>query len=131
MTDQSYQAGRELDALVAEKVFGTKVHWSEGQRPVPCDGEPYYTSDSENPGGYYLNALPAYSTDIAAAWAVRATVNTWLFSKRLRFKKSLQEIITVRIGLVSSLQISPCEVILRVEPSDICLAALKAVGVLR
>lgn len=76
------KAGREIDALIAKKIFKIKVKYATGKyssrhptRPneewkIPCDGDPYYTSDSENPGGYYLNAIPAYSTDIAAAWTV-------------------------------------------------------------
>ena len=71
----SDQPSRELDARIAELLFDTRVEWATGQygsrHPtkagqewrIPCDGEPYYTSDSENPGGYYLNALPAYSSD--------------------------------------------------------------------
>lgn len=40
------QAGRELDALVAEKVFGEPLHY------------------------YGYDGLPRYSADIAAAWFV-------------------------------------------------------------
>jgi hypothetical protein len=66
------EAGRELDALVAEKIFG----WQ--RRPFECNAEqrvvvpPDWTDFSVD---YWLGRdiyehVPAYSTDIAAAWQV-------------------------------------------------------------
>lgn len=53
----SMDAGRELDALVAEKVMGlTNLHWMSGQL--------HYGAEHE------MNLLPDYSTDISAAWEV-------------------------------------------------------------
>lgn len=60
------KAGRELDALVAEKVMGHRV------TEEPFDGGQGITGTSlfehTEPGDY--KALPHYSTDIAAAWDV-------------------------------------------------------------
>lgn len=66
------EAGRELDALVAEKVFGATTipdAWGSPMRPGTC-----WTSD---PTGHYTGRavvtgvpIPYYSTDIAAAWTV-------------------------------------------------------------
>ena len=50
------KAGRELDALVAEKVMGFPVKIGD------ITGEPYHAQF-----GY---SMPNYSTDIAAAWEV-------------------------------------------------------------
>lgn len=55
------EAGRELDALVAEKVMGWRVVLRESDRP----GVVYF--DNGDGGGHLA---PAYSTDIRAAWDV-------------------------------------------------------------
>lgn len=52
--------GRELDLLVAEKVFGWERSGKDGY------GTPYWIA----PGGGYHSGAPNYSTDIAAAWLV-------------------------------------------------------------
>lgn len=57
-------AGRELDALVAEKVFGDPIQW------LPTsfnDRVPHYRN-SEYGNGWLV--LPCYSTDISAAFQV-------------------------------------------------------------
>jgi hypothetical protein len=54
-----YAAGRELDALIAEKVMG----W----RRCPIQDGPYIHFDTGTGGGI---VAPAYSTSIAAAWEV-------------------------------------------------------------
>ena len=53
------EAGRELDALVAEKVMG----WKDVNTAWPSYGSP-----PESPDGW--REIPAFSTDIAAAWEV-------------------------------------------------------------
>src|SRR5688572_4258171 len=62
-----HEAGRELDALVAEKVMGLGP-------AVNYPGSAYYDGPGER--GHYrgpgnlLITIPCYSTDIAAAWDV-------------------------------------------------------------
>jgi hypothetical protein len=62
--------GRELDALIAEKVFHHEVHknpkggWSIGEAD-------YYDSYGEM---ILFNPLPNYSEDISAAWEVMETL---------------------------------------------------------
>lgn len=51
-------AGRELDALVAEKVMGLRVKYR-------TPGFPYFEDYIDT-----AHDVPRYSTDIAAAWAV-------------------------------------------------------------
>lgn len=106
--------GRELDALVAEKVMG-----------YPGDGNVWYvTGDYANP-----DSIPEYSTDIAAAWEVveKMKHSSWSFSIRssddceaefsLNDGKFLQNADTVGMGRGDT------------APYAICLAALKAVGI--
>jgi hypothetical protein len=59
------KAGRELDALVAEKVMGKTIIYL---RTALLDREPFIECDPEQ--GSHLSLLPWYSTDIAAAWEV-------------------------------------------------------------
>ena len=60
--------GRELDALVAERVMGWVVE-THGMGPEP----PYYYRQKTNRHGIHLT-IPCFSTDISAAW----TVVEWL-----------------------------------------------------
>lgn len=62
------KAGRELDALLAEKIFGCKVDREKRFYEVTmfcgCPGR-QHDSDSDR-----VEGIPWYSTDIAAAWQV-------------------------------------------------------------
>lgn len=64
------EAGRALDARVAERVFGKVKCQAESHRngdaPWPCHADP----SSPDQGG----ETPCYSTDIAAAWTVVARI---------------------------------------------------------
>jgi hypothetical protein len=59
--------GRELDALIAEKVMGLVIHhkrrdeWNDGDSLFYV----YYVEDEE-----HIEHVPKYSTDISAAWEV-------------------------------------------------------------
>ena len=58
------QPGREMDALIADKVMGSvaeKVHILRA-----CKAFPGY----EHTGNYVCPEIPHYSTDMAAAWTV-------------------------------------------------------------
>jgi hypothetical protein len=119
-------SSRELDALIAEKVFGIDVKWED---KIPCDGEPYFTSDNERVEGYYLNELKCYSTDIAAAWGVLEKVcegTDW--SPQVGLKSCM-----LFGGFVNDWGPKPTKTIIIKEtesaPHAICLAALKAIGV--
>jgi hypothetical protein len=54
--------GRELDALVAEKVTG----WPAARDAKAISETGYWTAGDER----FIHGLPAYSTEIAAAWQV-------------------------------------------------------------
>lgn len=78
-----YEAGRALDALVAERVMGSRV---EQIRPeIPERGWPALRGARHNPGGWSSSVAsltadgrsattyyepPHYSTEISAAWEV-------------------------------------------------------------
>lgn len=70
--------------------------------------------------------VPRYTTEIADAWLFREEVKTWLFSRRLAFKETLQSVISHRMGMTDDVHSS--EVFLLVKPQDICAAALFTVG---
>jgi hypothetical protein len=97
------QAGRDLDALVAEKVIGISRH---------------LIASSMEPGAKCaIYSLPHYSTDIAAAMAVITHV-----MKSYRSKVSIE----TYDGEIWS--IKPCGTSSNSLPHAICLAALKAIG---
>jgi hypothetical protein len=70
-------AGREMDALVAEKVFGRKTAWFSGP------GGPVITGGTMAKVSTWTPIKP-YSTDIAAAWEVveKMISNGWRFYLR-------------------------------------------------
>lgn len=65
MNIDKMKAGRETDALIAERVMGFSEIW-HGTMPSYWDGDAQ-------------RLLPRYSTDIAAAWEVDKPEWRWLF----------------------------------------------------
>lgn len=61
---RTLNAGRELDAAVAERVMG----WTRTHETHRLHGRTYLRGAAPATGR--LQAVPAYSTDIAAAWLV-------------------------------------------------------------
>lgn len=70
------EAGRELDAEIAEKVMGCNVFRSRGNEEIPadvfchCDGTAHMYSWFDRDCSITPPMLAFYSTDIAAAWLV-------------------------------------------------------------
>lgn len=63
--------GKDLDALVAQKVFGLKVkRWSDNISGNPDNANTHYWYEIE--GDKAFTVVPPYSTDIKAAWEVAA-----------------------------------------------------------
>lgn len=119
--------GRELDALVAEKVMGLSV-----KRELINDGS----------GAFFYPELLAYSTGIAAAWEVVEKVKSWETNHdEDGYKYTLEFYFYFsggkwNAGFVKSTadEISLCgdnEIDIQTSsaPLSICLAALKACGV--
>ncbi len=115
--------GRELDALIAEKVFGK----SEPDRGCMCSlRESCYVC---NP---FLKGIKPYSTDIAAAWEV---------VEKIKLNKSLHDGFTLTFdleekrwragslwwrGYEQAEWLEPNSAMAETAPHAICLAALKA-----
>jgi len=133
------EAGRELDALVAEKVMGLSAPWDENT-PCPYCGEimrycgqrSWCTSCSEWRYGPYKE----YSEDISAAWEVveRLDALGYWFQGRTRFDNEGEHDDGCWAGFTPHLTTgwngqpdhytnAPS------MPHAICLAALKAVGI--
>lgn len=119
------KAGRELDALVAERVMKTEKYWS-----VIFGGSHYGNFDSiekakerakEIQGDYDAAVIPyydepEYSTEISDAWAVVIKVMS-TYKKKISIETYDGEIWSIK----------PCGTSSRSAPHAICLAALKAV----
>ncbi len=124
-------AGRELDALVAEKVFGVlAVHDS---RDGYGKGARQYPAINGNPSG----PVPFYSSDIACAWLVveKMRRDGWAFT--LLLTPPASSVIVPTAAFRQSVYPPDCRSIQEAGysshaesvPAAICLAALKAVGV--
>jgi hypothetical protein len=116
------QPGRELDALVAEKVFGALI-----SDPIFAGSMIYQGKDNQGKDkGFAVSGtiedVPHYSTDIAAAWEVLEKVREQVpdFGFGIDDKPGEFRTYAVRIGDCMATSIS--------APHSICLAALKAVG---
>lgn len=121
------KAGRELDALIAEKVMG----WKRGPKRQYIEGENWLLPDGASPHyregavGGLKAIIPSFSTDIAAAFEV--------------FEKLAEQFADVGVHALSRgfweaeiYDESKAEWIrasARTAPLAICLAALKAVEV--
>ena len=108
MSKKDLEPGRELDALIAEKVMGIK------------EGQVFQTSK----GSYSYKPYPYYSTDIAAAWEVVEKLSAvWSFELETYRDNSIrcffrqhdhQELCVMQFS--------------NSAPHAICLAALKAIS---
>jgi hypothetical protein len=126
------KAGRELDALVAEKVFGAKLirsEFHEGAPVVACDFP-------DRPVGSAFGNLPPYSTDIAAAWEVVEKVGRhWngfdfcIFSDK-GFVSGVEEWRAGWFEAGYGEYEGRADATSDTLPHAICLAALKSVGAL-
>ena len=110
------KAGRELDALIAEKVMGRKIEWEHyaaGSRPMV------------NEEDMSLYMAPRYSTQIADAWGV-VDAKEWelqmVVHKRGKHKGETGAILSFDLFMEER------DGVLGDTPSHaICLAALKAI----
>jgi len=112
------KAGRKLDSLVSEKVFGEKY-------PFDKKLKDYYRPWVEDPIAY--EPCPYYSSDIKAAWQVVEKLLSLLPNQDFHIEHWAD-------GDISNWQVSSCYQLgewmdwVRAEtlPHAICLAALKA-----
>lgn len=129
--------GRELDAIIAEKVMGQKVMLLTKEQFCVLFST-FYT-DSYPEFGYIVGAgksLPHYSTDIAAAWLVVEKMRLLGFSycieQAISEEKPTAWFVPKSYGAGIHVLEQIAEAISEKSdslPHAICLAALKAVGV--
>ena len=107
--------GRELDAVIAEKVFGFTPVFSRNGRTL-SDGEPHW-SWIRFEGDTLLNPIPDFSTNIEAAWQVVEKVlpNFCLETNGNKWFAGSRSIHSAEVTRGES------------APHAICLAALKMV----
>lgn len=119
-------AGRELDALIAEKVFGLNLEngWLRSQ-----NGDPKYWQNKNNE--FITDSFAPYSTDIKDAWEVVEKVKTQLGEDAIViwFKNGEWTVVVEDFNYLelSGLN-SKAWASAKTAPHAICLAALKAVG---
>lgn len=118
--------GRELDALVAEKVMGLKRSYRKGETIALSAGT---TTWIEGDLAVEITGYPRYSTDISAAWGVvEAKDARLLLFQMSRVKEHpIWKAEFVVTNLFRSDDRFTAEA--STAPHAICLAALKAVGV--
>lgn len=129
------EAGRELDALVAEKVMGLRVlfaarAWSEDDwlgSDIPTEENvmAIVNERPENPDQKWRGPshliIPHYSTDIAAAWQVVKQMRSRGFSIVLSDHNAGIEVVWIATGQVINVSAETDEL-------AICLAALEVVS---
>lgn len=130
------QAGRELDALIAEKVMGLEWTTSSLTGSMPIIGSPFRIAERSDfvwrSGWRAIVLCPSYSTDMAAAWLVFVAALQQVgsaailadmedFGRGLITRGQAEGVVTVVIGEVT---------VTDVAPLAICRAALAAVEAL-
>ena len=118
-------AGREMDALVADRVMGLHMY-KPSDAACKLIGIPYGTSlwkvgNGDNDHGLFLSGLPNYSTDIAAALEVVGKATGF----QLEF--DYPESYFVSIWLMGHFRLPWPRAFAETAPLAICRAALLAV----
>lgn len=110
---------RELDGVVAEKIFG----WRAGNDPKQPWVKGWFTPD----GAWYMGT-PSFCDDISAAWLVVEKLREYGF-----LLESVGDGIHWAVNLMNPPNTNniraEIDVIAETAPKAICLAALKACGV--
>ena len=117
-------AGREMDALIAEKIMGYTL--SELSLPAYPKYKLFDIESGEFSG--YVKEVPHYSTDIAASWEVTEKITDqkhWAFKlRRLPGKDYMACFIRLTKTGRDDFESKPS----KTAPFAICRAALKAMG---
>jgi hypothetical protein len=118
MDTNQMPAGREMDALVAEKIMGWAKH--------PHTDSPTFWWEGPTKS-YLIGDLPHYSTDISNAWEVLEEMQSGIFSARQRFYQALNEQVDIQAGLPMGQHVAwpaALGMLCKVMPLAICRAAL-------
>ena len=108
-------AGREMDALVAEKVMGLRI-----DRCLSLS-EPYVWESHHGP-----QKIPNYSTSIAPAWGVREMVSALGLGEMLIYRRFDGTWVAYQATGCADYDFGDWSVIADTAPLAICRAALKA-----
>lgn len=135
------EPGRELDAFIAEKVMGWKPwqskhgYWTVtthegkelstyGQRDYSIKYDPH-TGEELRPVAWWEDMwdIPAFSTDIAAAWGVLERVKSWSYDNKRNFGIAICKHQNMAVGSYDYSYTNFVEDLCTVTPLAICLAA--------
>jgi hypothetical protein len=118
-----HEAGRELDALIAEKVMGWKWYDHTGYaiRYFRPPNRFNYGAIAEGGEVTYLDSLPRYSTDMAAAWEVAETFDAVQVGRAWNLDGN-------SAGYHCQLDVDNVNAFAETAPLAICRAALLAVA---
>jgi hypothetical protein len=130
MSIDQLPAGREMDALVAEKVMG----WIgiEGKHGHPLEKGPFKDCDCPS-HSYQRQEIPHYSSDIAAAWEVAEKLGLAIIPQSskngFRWLACDVKLISYKGDRIEVFPVDDTEYSCDTAPLAICRAALKAVEV--
>jgi hypothetical protein len=118
------KAGRELDALIAEKVMGIETEY---RKPCPSDERDWLMVK----GGGRYEFVPSYSTDIKCAWLVVEKLRRQgIFLSVIPQIDNYAVYVWSNVGESDKYNTYPLGTLeAETAPLAICLAALKACGV--
>jgi hypothetical protein len=114
--------GRELDALIAEKVMGIKMP------AIPINGATYQEWAAISKASHEAVSPPCYSTEIAAAWQVVEKIKDMVKGTDGTFKIQWCEPVWICYWDHEDFLSNPGYAQADTAPHAICLAALKAVS---
>lgn len=128
------KAGRELDALVAEKVMGFKEHpipWLNKEQTVLAPDCVEVSPHTARIGCSTLLFVPHYSTSIADAWQVWEKMKTLKHNIKVELASSGEYPEETEVGVqwFDDIEGYGPFYCLGTAPLAICKAALKVVGV--
>jgi hypothetical protein len=118
------QAGPEIDAEIARRVFGLDTEMRSCHRKNCCGNSYLYSYEAEWLGWVRTSQ---YSTDIAAAWLVVEKMWEQTFSARMAFIGSLGNQISEELGMSQQERLAFGGWLFHLKPEHICRAALAAV----
>ena len=115
--------GGELDAIVADKIFGLTMRDRHTGKEVPITLDQLLMSGS----ALRIMTLPRYSTDIAAAWTIISKLDgQWTLDGQDGIG---WDVSYVEASMREDRYEKPFRSNAGTAPNAVCLAALKAVGV--
>lgn len=112
---ENLKPGRELDALIAEKIFGLGRHSLNVSNQKQYEEVRQINIDE-------IRFCPEYSTDIAAAWPI-----VEMFKERGDYKIEISAYPKDSCWTIKAYGKKSCTTSAKTLPHAICLAALKAI----